>query len=81
MLGVLVLTLLLSGARAGALTQKPCNPDALCTGNPCTISAAYGLPDNCILNFGTRNVVVSGSLQWPNDTGIVGINAGTLALS
>jgi len=35
----------------------------ICVGNPCTITGTHNLDDNCILDFGTKTVTVSGTLQ------------------
>jgi len=48
-----------------ALSQVDCStPDNLCTGDPCSIpSLAVG--DPCVVDFGTRTVIVAGDLAVP----------------
>ena len=71
--GLLAL-LLVSGPAAG---QVACtSPDALCTGDPCTIGSV-DVADPCIVDFGARTLVVAGTLRLPTN-GTLSVSAGAI---
>ena len=51
------------------------------TANPCTIAGTKDVGEGCVLDFGTRDVVVSGALQSAAPGGSYTVRAGTLTLS
>lgn len=74
----LVLALGLAGAPARA--QVDCDaPDDLCTGDPCVI-ASVEVADPCVLDFGTRSLVIGGTLKLPN-SGELSLTAGAITVA
>ena len=74
----LVLALLLVAAAARA--QVDCDtPDDLCTGDPCVVGVVE-VDDSCLLDFGTRTLVIAGTLKLPN-SGELSLTAGTIQLT
>ena len=75
---VALLTVLLTAAPGRA--QVDCsNPDNLCTGDPCVIGAIE-LPASCVVDFGTRTVIISRRLRLPPD-GVLSFSAGAFTVS
>ena len=72
-----VTALLLASAVARA--QVDCDtPDDLCTGDPCVV-ATVEVGDPCVLDFGSRTVVIDGTLKLPN-SGELSLTAGRIEL-
>jgi hypothetical protein len=72
---VLALVLVASAARA----QVDCDtPDDLCTGDPCVVPSIE-VVDPCILDFGSRVLVIDGTLRIPN-SGELSLTAGKIDL-
>src|SRR5690348_6843935 len=53
---------------------------AICVGDPCTISGTHALTDNCDLDFATKTVTVTGTLNSAVPNGSFTIEAGTFTL-
>ena len=74
----LVLALLLAASPARA--QIDCDtPDDLCTGDPCVVGSVE-VDDSCVLDFGTRTVVVAGTVRLPR-SGELSITAGAIQIT
>jgi hypothetical protein len=74
----LALALLLGGTAAHA--QEDCDtPDDLCTGDPCVVGFVE-VGDSCVLDFGTRALVIEGTLRFAN-SGELSLTAGTIQLT
>jgi hypothetical protein len=74
---LVALLVLLAAAPAGG--QVACSgPDALCTGDPCVVPSLT-VADPCAVDFGTRTVVVAGTLRLPAN-GTLELRAGTLVV-
>jgi hypothetical protein len=57
-----------------AFAQVDCsNPDNLCTGDPCTI-AAIAVESPCVVDFGSRALVVAGTLRVQSALGVGSIS-------
>jgi len=75
---VALITVLLLAAPGRA--QVDCtDPDNLCTGDPCVIGALE-LPASCIVDFGTRTVIIQRRLRLPPD-GVLSFSAGAFTVS
>src|SRR5689334_11862983 len=53
----------------------------ICVGNPCTITGSHLINDGCFLDFGTKNVTISGSLVNAVDGGSFAIAAESLTVN
>jgi hypothetical protein len=74
----LILALVLAGPAAHA--QVDCDtPDDLCVGDPCVIGSIE-VDDSCVLDFGTRALVIAGTLKIPN-SGELSLTAGAIEVS
>ncbi len=63
-----------------ARAQVDCDtPDDLCTGDPCVVGAVE-VDDSCALDFGTRTLVIEGSLRLPN-SGELSLAAGAIQIT
>lgn len=76
-LACLVLLASRSAAAAVCTANDVCSP----TANPCTITGTKDVDAGCVLDFGARAVVVSGTLQSTAPGGSFTVRAGTLTLS
>jgi hypothetical protein len=72
--------LLCAALAAPAGAQVDCDtPGDLCTGDPCVVGVAE-VDDSCVLDFGSRTLVVEGSLRMPN-SGELSLTAGVIQVA
>ena len=66
-----------------AETAAVCTASAVCstTADPCAIGGTKDVGNGCVLDFGTRAVVLSGTLQSATTGGSFTVRAGSLTLS
>ena len=65
---------------ASARAQVACDtPDDLCTGDPCVIGSVE-VDDSCVVDFGTRTLVIEGPLRLPNG-GELSLTAGAIQVA
>jgi hypothetical protein len=65
---------------APARGQVDCDtPDDLCTGDPCIVGVVE-VDDSCVLDFGSRTLVIDGSLRMPN-SGELALTAGAVQVA
>jgi cysteine-rich repeat protein len=82
--GLACLILLTSAlASPAAAATVSCTASDLCSAsaNPCTITATRDVGDGCVLDFGARDVVLSGALQSATTSGSFTVRAGSLTLA
>jgi hypothetical protein len=68
-------------AAAVAQAQIDCSdPDNLCTGDPCTIASSIEVTPPCVVDFGSRALVVTGTVHAPSNS-LVSFTAGSIMVS
>jgi hypothetical protein len=68
-------------AAAVAHAQIDCSdPDDLCTGDPCTIGSSIEVITPCVVDFGSRALVVTGAVHAPSNS-LVSFTAGSITVS
>jgi hypothetical protein len=55
-------------------------PDNLCTGDPCTIASSIEVTTPCVVDFGSRALVVSGAVHAPIES-LVSFTAASIVVS